>query len=210
MGMVITVSRECCAGGSFVAQGAAEALRWHLADREFIGQLAQRTGIPADEVSWREERAPSFAERFARSTVMAAPELFPLAGQGIEGFEEERLARTSRCVIQELASQGNVVIVGRAASAVLQDDPDCMHVRLVAPKPFRVELAIRELGLSADEAAQTVDDADRNRERYYREYYDTDWGNPTNYHLVLNTAALGIEGATAVVIAQARARWAGR
>ena len=210
MSMVITVSRQCCAGGSFVAQSAAEALGWHLADREFIGQLAQRTGIPADEVSWREERAPSFAERFARSTVMAAPELFPLAGQAVEGFEEERLARTSRCVIQELASQGHVVIVGRAASAVLKDDPDCLHVRLVAPKPFRIRIGIEELGLDPDEAPQTIDDADRNRERYYREYYDADWSDPNNYHMVLNTESLGLEGAASIVIAQARARWAGR
>ena len=74
MGMVITVSRECCAGGSFVAQGAAEALRWHLADREFIGQLAQRTGIPADEVA-RERDGEEAASASAEPT-SSAPQLY--------------------------------------------------------------------------------------------------------------------------------------
>jgi hypothetical protein len=45
-----------------------------------------------------------------------------------------------------------------------------------------------------------MDETDRNRARYHRQYYDRDWTDPVNYHMVLNTGVLGLEGATGAVV----------
>ena len=54
-------------------------------------------------------------------------------------------------------------------------------------------------------AAEILEDTDRMRGRYNQEYYHRDWNDPVNYHMVLNTAALGIDGTVGVIVARARA-----
>ena len=49
-----------------------------------------------------------------------------------------------------------------------------------------------------------VDDTDKMRARYTREYYRRDWNDPVHFHMVLNTAALGLDGATEAVVGRAR------
>ena len=85
-------------------------------------------------------------------------------------------------------------VVGRAAAAILAREEDALHVRLVASHAHRVRLAMAEHGVSEAEASAIVNERDTNRARYHKEMYGRDWDDPVNYHLVLNTELLGIEG----------------
>jgi cytidylate kinase len=95
--------------------------------------------------------------------------------------------------------------VGRAAPVVLSREADALHVKLVAPRAFRIQVATARLGCAADKAAAVLDEKDKMRARYNREYYRRDWNDPVNYHMTLNTGVLGFDGATAVIVARARA-----
>ncbi|MEE8313700.1 MAG: cytidylate kinase-like family protein [Myxococcota bacterium] len=203
--MLITLSRQYASGGSEVARLVAEALGWTVVDDDFVREVAQRAGLPPEEVALLEERAPTFLERFARSTALASPELFMPATGGIEEFDEDKLIKITRSLVAELAHEGRVVMVGRAAAAVLEREQDAMHVQLVAPRSVRVQTAIERLGIDPKEAPRMVDERDRNRERYHKEYYERDWADATNYHMVLNTALLGYDGAANLIAAHARA-----
>ncbi len=203
--MLITLSRQYASGGSEVARLVAEALGWTVVDDDFVREVAQRAGLPLEEVALLEERAPTFLERFARSTALASPELFMPATGGIEEFDEDKLIKITRSLVAELAHEGRVVMVGRAAAAVLEREQDAMHVQLVAPRSVRVQTAIERLGIDPKEAPRMVDERDRNRERYHKEYYERDWADATNYHMVLNTALLGYDGAANLIAAHARA-----
>ena len=203
--MLITLSRQYASGGSEVARLVAEALGWTVVDDDFVREVAQRAGLPPEEVALLEERAPTFLERFARSTALASPELFMPATGGIEEFDEDKLIKITRSLVAELAHEGRVVMVGRAAAAVLEREQDAMHVQLVAPHSVRVQTAIERLGIDPKEAPRMVDERDRNRERYHKEYYERDWADATNYHMGLNTALLGYDGAANLIAAHARA-----
>ena len=208
--MLITLSRQYASGGSEIARLVAEALGWTVVDDDFVREVAQRAGLAPEEVALLEERAPTFLERFARSTALASPELFMPATGGIEEFDEDKLIKITRSLVAELAHEGRVVMVGRAAAAVLEREQDAMHVQLVAPRSVRVQTAIERLGIDPKEAPRMVDERDRNRQRYHKEYYERDWADATNYHMVLNTALLGYDGAANLIVAHARALgWAG-
>jgi cytidylate kinase len=202
--MLITISREYAAGGSEVARLVADGLGWEVIDNEFIDRVAERAGLSHDEVAELEEKPPSFLDRFFRSTVLSAPELFPLVPEATEALEERTLIKATRHIVTELAKRGRVVMVGRAAAAVLAREHDALHVSLVAPREFRIRTAMQTFGFTREEATRTLDETDRNRARYHREYYQRDWRSPLNYHMVLNTGALGFEGAAAVVVAHCR------
>jgi cytidylate kinase len=207
--MIVTVSREMGAGGSEIARRTAQALGWRVVDDELVDRVAARTGLPVEEVAARDERAPGFFERLMRLASRAAPELFPTAADpGPEpDTEEAALVKATEAVVGELAAEGRVVVVGRAAPAVLGRERDALHVKIVAPRAARVETVARRRGVAPAEAESEVARSDAARGRYHRQYYRRDWTDAANYHLVLNSAALGIDGAVAVIVGRARSLW---
>jgi CMP/dCMP kinase len=209
--MLITISRQYGAGGSEVAARVARALGWRVVDNELVERVAARAGLAPEDVAQLEERVSTFIERLARTLVAATPELVvpPDAGGTVSSLPEEDLVRITERVVEEAAAAGKVVLVGREAPAVLARERDAIHVQVVAPRDWRIRIAAERLGVSLQEAAKVTDDTDKNRARYHRQYYQRDWQDPANYHLVLNTAALGLDGAAEVVVGRARSMgWA--
>jgi cytidylate kinase len=143
-------------------------------------------------------------ERFAQSSAASMPEYQVASSSWLEEPELVRLARVTRDVVEELGRHDRVVLVGRAAAAVLARERDAIHARLVAPVAYRVQQAIDRLGIPQKQAAAHLREIDENRARYHREFYDRDWNDPVNYHFVLNTEALCPEGAAQVIIGRAR------
>lgn len=204
--MLITVSRQFGAGGSEVARRVAAALGWRVVDNELVEQVAARAGLPPERIAEREERVSTFVERLARTLAAATPEVFPspaTAGELVD-LPEAELVKITEAVVTEIAAQGRVVLVGRAAPAVLARQADALHVKLVAPRAFRIQVAAARLGCLAGQAATLLDETDKMRARYSREYYRRDWNDPVNFHLVLNTGVLGFDGATEVIVGRAR------
>jgi cytidylate kinase len=198
--MIITISREFAAGGSEIARLVAETLGWTLVDNQLVEEVAARAGLTPDEVAAREERAPGFVERVARALAISTPEYVVPAAAGIPDLSEAALVKLTETVVAEIAAAGSVVMVGRAAPALLAASPAALHVRLVAPLEARVRRATERLGVDEAEARRVVARSDENRARYHRQYYDRDWADPLNYHLTLNTDALGYEGSAAVIV----------
>jgi cytidylate kinase len=206
--MLITISRQYGAGGSEVARRVAAALGWRVVDNELVEEVAARAGLPREDVAEREERVPSFAERLARTLAASSPELFaaPAPGGTIPKLQEDDLVRITETVVEEVAAKGRVVLVGRAAPAVLAREDNSLHVKLVAPRSYRIQAAAERLGVDPEKAAEILDETDAMRERYLRQFYRRNWNDPVNYHMVLNTGVLGPDGATEVIVGEARRR----
>lgn len=207
--MIITISRQFAAGGSDVARRVAERLGWTLVDNELVERVSQRAGLSEAEVAEREERAPGFAERVARALAASVPEFVTPDVSSFEDLPESDLVSVTERVVAELASEGQVVMVGRAAPAVLASHPDALHVRLVAPEGFRVRRAMERFEVDEETARHRLHESDAARARYHRQHYDRDWSDPLNYHMTLNTAALTLEGAAHLIVARALAIWPG-
>jgi cytidylate kinase len=204
---VITLTRQYASGGSDVARLVAAQLEWEVIDNEFVEAVARRAGLPAAEVAEREERAPGLLERLARTLAVASPEMFmtAVAVPRVEADEAAIVKLTER-VIAEAAAHGRIVLVGRGAQAVLAQRRDALHVYVVASKPWRMIHAVQRLGLDPATVERVVDDTDRQRDQYVRTYYARRRDDVANYDLVVNSERLGIDGAAAVVVAEAKRR----
>jgi cytidylate kinase len=207
--VIITISRQFGAGGSEVARRVAEDLGWRVVDNEMIDEVARRAGLAPEEVARKEERAPGFLERLTRALARSVPELFSGAGEKVPEPEEAQIVRVTERVVGEVAAAGRAVMVGRAGAAVLSagGEHDAMHVKLVAPVPFRVAAAMQRLSIDRDAATRLLQETDANRARYVQQNYLRDWDDATSYHMVLNTGVLGLEEATRVIVESARRRW---
>jgi len=205
--MIITVSRQYMAGGSEIARLTAEGLGWSLVDNELVDQVAARAGLTRDEVADREEKAPGFVERLTRALATSTPEFVVPEGAALPDLTEGDLVKVTERVVEEIAAAGRVVLVGRAAPAVLASKREALHVRIVAPWEPRIERAMAQRGIGRKEAEKLVDQMDANRTRYHKQHYNREWADPVNYHMTLNAHALGFEGAAEVLMARARGVW---
>lgn len=207
--MIVTVSRQIGAGGSEIASRVAHALGFRLVDNELIDRVALQAGLSRTYVADREERAPGFLERLIRVLSRSAPEMQSAPPDRLPEPEEKSLVAATEKVVADLAAEGRVVLVGRAAPAVLPKTRDALHVKIVAPIPFRIA-RIREADrVDEREAERRLKESDANRARYHRHHYSRDWSDPANYHMVLNSEMLGLDGAVETIVGRAKAMWQG-
>lgn len=195
-------------GGSDVAARAARELRWTLLDNAVVDAVAERLGVSPAEVSSMEERVPSLVERIVSTLTLSAPEISPAVHESsLMVTAETRIVDVTKRVMEEAVAQGNAVLVGRGAQALLADRPDALHVFCYARKAFLVDYAITHRGVDPARAEHEVDERNRQREQYVKRHWGRDWRSFDNYHLCVDTGRLGIDGAAQLVVAAARERF---
>ena len=204
---VITISRMYGSGGSEVAERVAQTLGWQLFDNAMIDAVAERSGLTRAEVSEQDERVPSMVERLASALSLGSPEIMPPVATGPIETTEERIVAVTRRVIEEAVQTGPAVFVGRGAQCLLAERDDALHVFCYAPRGALRQYVMDKYGLSVEDAEHKVADMNRQREQYVKRHWNRKWLAHENYHLCVNTAWLGIEGAATLVVDAARAQF---
>ena len=97
-----------------------------------------------------------------------------------------------RRVILEYAQAGNVLIAGRGGQVVLKDFANALHVRIHAPEELRILRLVERLGLDQKEAERQIHQADKERVRYMKHFYNAPWT---------------IRSLSLLVITRVRCRW---
>ena len=204
---LVTVSRQFGSGGSEVAERVANALGWHLYDNAVVDEVARRLGLPVEEVEARDERVPTLAERIASAMALGMPEVMPTVADLAMQPTEERIVEVTRRVMEEAVLEGPAVFVGRGAQCMLAARADALHVFCYAPREALESYVVTNLGVARTDAARVVADRNHQREQYVRRHWKRDWRDFANYHLCVNTAWLGLDGAAELIVQLARERF---
>ena len=200
---VITVSRLTGSGGAEIGEQLAQRLGARYLDKQIIQEAAQRLNISETAAAEYNERAEDFSERLARVLWLAEPSFAPVGAPASSlSFESttDVFVQITRQLVHEAAHTGNAVIFGHGAQFILARHPGVLHVRFVAPFPFRVERVMRRASLNQEEAERRVRAEDERRASYIRQYYHADWNAPDPFHLILNTALLEEETCIGLVL----------
>jgi CMP/dCMP kinase len=205
---VITISRMYGSGGSEVAERVAQALGWALFDNAMIDAVAERSGLTVAEVSAQDERVPSMVERVAAALSLASPEMMPPVPSGPMETTEERIVAVTRRVIEEAVQIGPAVFVGRGAQCLLAERSDALHVFCFAPRSALRAYAMEKFNIGMAEADRRIADMNKQREHYVKRHWNRNWLAHENYHLCVNTAWLGLDGAADLVLEAARKQFA--
>ena len=178
---VITVAREYGAGGGETARKLADALGWELLGRELLHEAAKIQHVPDAELERLDEQAVTLADRFR---------LHPPHHNYLQGLTES---------VRQAAARGQVVLLGRGGAHLLADAPDCFHLRLVAPKTWRVARMAQREGWTADEAVARCTAVDRSRQQFTRYFFGDAATRPAQFDLVANTGRVPLDDVVAVV-----------
>lgn len=176
---VITISRQLGSLGTTLGRHVAARLNLRLVHREIINQAARIAGDP--------------------ELALATIDELGLLGLEPDPTHQDAYLQAVRRVIEEEAVKGQVIIVGRAGQALLQDRADTLHLRVVAPLEVRVERIVKAHGTSPQAARAQIADSDSYRAGYLQRFYGIHWEDPSLYHLVLNTGQLDLETAAEIV-----------
>jgi cytidylate kinase len=183
---VITISRQLGSLGCQIVEEIAACLNYRVIWREVINEAASRAGVP--------------------EVALATIDELDLLGIRPSSDDRKAYHNAVREIMKELASEGNVVILGRAGQVILSGVPDVLHIRIYAPFDLRVErIAVRH-ELSMDVARAQVEASDQTRTRYLKRYYNARWDDPALYDLMINTGNLDANTAAAVVCATVKMR----
>lgn len=180
---IVTISRQFGSGGRTVGRRLAEKLGIPCYDHELIEKIAEESGFAHDYIAERGEYtlhggwlASAFSDR-------------DRSGRSSQDY----LWTVQQKVILELAEKGPCVIVGRCADYILRDKADCLNVFIHADMDKRAKRIVEQYGQGPDAPEKRLRDKDKRRAAYYQIYTDTSWGAAENYHITLNSGALGID-----------------
>lgn len=200
---VVTVSREFGSGGKPFGRALAGGLSWDYVDSRLVNEVAQRMHCSKEVVEQWDERGEGIILRLLRALQTAHPEAVvpgPI-GPAMIGVDPspDRVAAVVHEIVQEEARRGNAVIVGRGGPWILAKEPGIMHIRLVAERPDRITRIAHRFSLSSEEAGKLVDQTDRERAAYLKHQFGSEWNDPHNFHLTINTSLIAVERAARIV-----------
>ena len=180
---VITISRQFGSGGRTIGKELAKELGIPCYDQELIEKIAEDSGLAKEFV---EEQG----ENTFYSTVLA--NAFSTYSY-TSGTTQDYLWNIQKKVIRELAEKGPCVIVGRCADFILRNHADCLTVFIHADMEERAHRIVNLYGEKDDSPKKRLVKKDKRRAAYFRFYTDLEWGDVKNYHISLDSGALGIE-----------------
>ena len=185
---IITISREFGSGGRELGKRLADALGVPCYDQQIIELVAEKENLDTTYVANRTEKD---LRAFYPATIARGfyrPNYAMMQTVQIMASEQE--------IIKKLASEGDCVIVGRAADIILAEH-----------KPFRVFVCADEASkiarcmaraevdekLGEKEITRKCREIDKRRASYRRMFTDKKWGEASGYDLCVNTSGKEIK-----------------
>ena len=131
-------------------------------------------------------------------------------------FKEKDYYEVLRQVFKELAGKNNAVFLGRGGCHILKEYKNAIHVRIVAEYEDRLEHVIKEemeggrfydsnykSGESRAEdeqrAEKLIHDWDTASANFISDFFDSNWNDPHNYDLVLNTSKIKPDNCVTII-----------
>jgi cytidylate kinase len=204
----VTISAGYGAGGSIVAPEVARQLGLPLLDRAISSHVAAQLQVSVGEAeggalkrSGRDRflslLAPLATGVLGAGTDCAPPDALPV-------LDEAAFFRDQAELIMRNAMQTGAVILGRGGGAAFRDEPGVLRVRLFGPAQARAAQAARIEDVDVGTARQRLPEVDRARAQYVRRLYGADIDDPALYHLQLDSTAVQLDTAAAIIVAAFR------
>ena len=199
---IITISREFGSGGRTIGKMIAEKLGYKFYDSEIIERVVEESGLSKEIVEKYDEYAThkrSFLYSIAINSSTAGMDPY----HGISFANQVQIAQIK--VINEIAKDGNCVIIGRGADYILRDRDDVLNVFIYADMKHKADRVLSVYGANEKKIEDRIKDKDTKRKVFYRSFTMREWGVYTNYNLMLDSGMIGLERCADIVCDVAKA-----
>jgi len=196
--VVVTISRQFGSGGAEVGRILAEESGLLYVDQAIIAEVAKRSGINEEQAARQDEQVADQVGYILEALRSSSPfnlhynNLFKPGDFPTQAQEVAYLRLTQR-VLLELATGGDVVIIGRGAQFLLHGAARTLHIYIFAPLDFRIEQVMNLYHVNRDSAREMIERRDYEHNAYLGRYYGGNQHQPNLYHLLINTGLFTYE-----------------
>jgi cytidylate kinase len=170
---IITISRELAALGDETAHELSKRFDYRFIDKQILEERMKSHGVESQTLEKYDERKPGFIASLLQD-------------------RDDYLHFLKMAIFEEAAAVGGkgCVLVGRGANAVLADIPGVVPVFLVANMDIRIERVRSYFQCDEKKARSIIEQSDRDRTGFHKYFFESEWKEPGNYRVSLNTAHL--------------------
>lgn len=198
----ITISREKGAGAHSLANQLLEDMAneraplfsgWQVFDAAFCARILEDIKLQASlDMLQREVTRNPWEEA-----------VYELVGGRAAS---DKVFRKSIQAMKLLAQMGKLIVIGRGGACATARLPGGIHVRLVAPVPFRIRRLKERLQTSESNAKHVLEDYDAERGKFVRAHFGQDVRDPLLYHATWNTEQVSIREISTWLMGMVKAR----
>ena len=185
---IITISREFGSGGRELGKRLADTLGIPCYDQQIIEMIAQKKKLDKDYVAHVSEKDIRILYPSTIGKHIIAP--------NYAAHPSVQIAAEQKKLIEELAEQGDCVMVGRCADVILRSYHP-LNIFVYADQKTKVarclERADEKENLSSEQIIRKMKEIDKNRASYRAMFTDIRWGSKESYHLCINTSGKEIK-----------------
>jgi cytidylate kinase len=193
--LIITIGRECGAGGRSVAAYLAEHLGIKVYDKELLDLAVKESGLARELFEMHDERP---TRSFLYNLVMDTYSMNRFSDEAGVPIDQ-RLFIAQSNAIKKLADQESCIMIGRCADYVLSDYPNRVSIFLSGDDEVKIPHMAQLYGVDEKESKSILSKTNKRRATYYNFYTSKKWGASDSYDLCINTSKVGFEGAARII-----------
>ena len=191
-GPVVTIAREFGCPSKKVAEKLvsrlseiksplAKKMEWRWISKEILDESARQLNMDPEEIQY----VFRYEKRGALDDI--------LSSYSKKYYKSDRKIRnTIARVIRNIASEGNVIIVGRGGVAITREIEKSLHIQLEAPLGWRALRVSEKYCLTLDEAKKYANDIDSKR-KVFRDYFHGKGSDYSRVDVIFNAMTLSID-----------------
>ena len=184
---IITINRECGSGGRDIARRLGEILGLKVYDKVILDAICEKYKLDKDEILRIKSKKFNLWDDICQFYSQ-----FDTIGSN---YQTENRKITSRelyyaesQIMRNMAEQESCIIVGRAGFHVFKDNPDAIHIFLIADRDLRIRCIAEREALDEKSAAKYVDETDNARENFTKSFAGVSRYDVHNYDIVFNVS----------------------
>ena len=195
--LFITLSRQPGAGAISIGEKIAEFLNaekkitwptpWKVFDKDLLKTIVEEHNLPEKCKKYMPEGKLSAIQDILDDMLGLHPSAIAL------------VHRTNETLLH-LAHLGNTIIVGRGSCVVTRKLQGGFHVRLVGSLEKRVWRVMEFSKLNKNEAEKLIAKEEKDRKKYFKEYFNKNIEDPSLYDLTLNTDSISFDDAGKIIV----------
>ena len=198
----IVIDREYGSGGREVARILSEKLGMEFYDGNLLVLAGKEYGIDLGTLQTYDEKGVG-SLLHDLSLVRTSAYGSTVYSSAVNEAPFQVYSAQSR-LVQQLVAKGPAIFLGRCTGQILKTEAHVpfIHAFVYASNmQDRIERARKVDGIENSRIEAYIKRRDNQRKNYNKFFTDKTWGDRNNYDLMLNTSALGYEGAAAAIIA---------
>ena len=184
---IITINRECGSGGRDIARRMGEILGLKVYDKAILEAICEKYKLDKEEILRIKSKKLNLWDDLCQ--------FYRQFDTMDDSYLTEHKKSTSRelyyaesQIMRNLAEQESCIIVGRAGFHILKDNPDAIHIFLIADRDVRIRKVAEREGLDEKAADKFINDVDSARESFTKNFAGVSRYDAHNYDIVINVS----------------------